>query len=166
MKKRSNLEELTLSACPRTWASLEEVEGDARRRHCDECQLHVHDLRAYTKREAERLLDARRDERVCVRKTVRPDGTIVTRAGLGERWLRRGKLAASWLLVLGGTLLAACTKDSREAPGPEAPARDVAPPADAEIAEAATESAPSEEEQQEMLELLGYAMLDSLGYAE
>src|SRR5262245_61842697 len=39
--------------CPAAW---DEMEGDHRRRFCDRCQKHVHDVSAMPQDEAERLL--------------------------------------------------------------------------------------------------------------
>lgn len=63
--------------CHEDWDAMT---GDARRRHCDHCRLHVTDLSELTTAEAEDLL-ARGgpDGRLCVRYTRDPDGRIVNR---------------------------------------------------------------------------------------
>lgn len=65
------------------------MNGDAKRRFCDHCQLHVHNLSALSDRDLSKF--ARRDQanRICVTYTMRRDGTMVTRRdAMIEFWLR------------------------------------------------------------------------------
>jgi len=120
----------TGTPCPKKWADLV---GDDTRRYCGECQLHVHNLSAMTRREGERFLESvSPDEgRVCATYTRRVDGSIVTRAtwreSVGIR-LRRGlQIAASFAagLVsfagLGGCSDATASPVGAEPPEPVEP---------------------------------------------
>ena len=53
--------------------------GDARARHCAECNLDVYNFSAMTSHEIEQLLAASKGQRVCGRFYRRTDGTILTR---------------------------------------------------------------------------------------
>lgn len=124
MKQHRSLEELVIQACPRTWDSLEPVGEPAvwaggsceSRRYCDDCQLAVHNLSAYTRREARRLLDS--PGRVCVMKSLRPDGSVVTRATWSERASQRVRALASraalLFVSLWAGLLASCSGELEE----------------------------------------------------
>jgi hypothetical protein len=71
--------------------------GDDRVRFCQECRLHVYNLSAMRRQEAEALV-ANREGRVCFRLYRRADGTVLTQdCPVGLRAARR-KLA----FVLGG----------------------------------------------------------------
>ena len=59
------------SPCHEDWSAMT---GDTRRRHCDACDTHVHDLSAMTEREARRLLA--RSPTACIRYRARPDGSV------------------------------------------------------------------------------------------
>lgn len=59
--------------------------GDDKRRFCEHCNLHVHNLSAMSAKERERLI-ASTGGRVCVTYKLYPDGTMLT----PKRW--------SWLL--------------------------------------------------------------------
>src|SRR4051812_11090913 len=69
--------------CPKRW---ETMRGDAKRRFCDHCQLHVHNLSAMSAAERERFVDASRGQ-ACIAYELRGDGSMVTLS----RW--------AWLLV-------------------------------------------------------------------
>lgn len=74
------------SPCSEKW---ELMRGDERRRFCEKCQLHVHDLRSLTEAEATELLRGA-SGRVCGRVFQRADGTVLTRdCPVGEATLRR-----------------------------------------------------------------------------
>lgn len=60
--------------CPKRW---DEMEGDSKRRFCDHCQLHVHNLSAMSKREREAFVQ-RSGGRLCISYVQRPDGSMVT----------------------------------------------------------------------------------------
>jgi Carboxypeptidase regulatory-like domain len=69
------LEDLRVaSPCPVSWDSMS---GGERVRYCGECRLHVYDLSALTRREAEALV-ASTEGRLCARLYRRPDGTLMT----------------------------------------------------------------------------------------
>jgi hypothetical protein len=98
------------SPCTQSWDAMT---GDAKRRYCGECRLHVHNLSAMTRVEAEDLLK-KADDRVCVRFYRRADGTVLTRDCVParatiQRRLRRLRVAAAALFGFLGPLgLAAC----------------------------------------------------------
>jgi hypothetical protein len=62
------------SPCHERW---EEMDGDARVRHCGKCDKNVYDLSAMTADAAESLL-AEYGQNLCVRFYRRPDGTVMT----------------------------------------------------------------------------------------
>lgn len=68
-----------LSPCSETF---EAMEGDAKRRHCAECNEDVHDLSAGTEEDARALLREAAGKRICVRYAATPSGTIRFRATL------------------------------------------------------------------------------------
>lgn len=99
------------SPCPVEWSQMQ---GDERRRFCAQCKLHVHNLSAMSRRDANELLQLSRQGRVCVRFFRRADGTVLTRdcpVGL-RRKLRRAwaRAAAMWLALWGSA--AACTRQA------------------------------------------------------
>lgn len=66
------------------------MQGDQRRRFCESCQLHVHNLSALTKREIKQLLARTGDGRLCGRYQQDAFGRIVTQPESGWRgWLGR-----------------------------------------------------------------------------
>jgi len=67
------------------------MNGDDKRRFCEQCQLHVHNLSAMTEVEQESLL-SRRGERQCI-AYVAPDHSIRVRAGT---WLFLQRLLRPW----------------------------------------------------------------------
>ncbi len=64
------------SPCDARW---EDMTGDARRRHCAQCDLDVHNISNMTRDEAEHLLAKLSEGRICARFYRRSDGTILTR---------------------------------------------------------------------------------------
>lgn len=65
------------SPCSARW---EHMSGDDRRRFCEDCGLHVHNLSAMTREEADAFVHAHADGgRLCIRMYKRADGTIITR---------------------------------------------------------------------------------------
>jgi hypothetical protein len=65
------------------------MEGDARRRFCQRCKLHVHDVSALSEEQIIALVNDR-PEGVCARFFQRTDGTILTRdCPVGVVTLRR-----------------------------------------------------------------------------
>jgi hypothetical protein len=69
------------SPCSVRW---EDMQGDDRKRRCDQCNLDVHNIAGLTEREAEALLRSSFDDdgvpkqRLCAAIFRRPDGTILT----------------------------------------------------------------------------------------
>ena len=63
------------SPCTADWDSMI---GDERVRFCGQCELHVYNLSAMTKAQAENLI-VRTEGRLCVRFYRRRDGSILTR---------------------------------------------------------------------------------------
>ena len=118
----SLLDRITIaSPCSADWNTMS---GDDRRRFCAACKLHVHDLGAMTKAEAEALLQQPTNGRVCVRLFRRADGTVLTRdcpVGLRLR-LRRAFARALALGVALCTGLASCVRATTGSPAaPTAP---------------------------------------------
>lgn len=90
------------SPCSADW---NQMQGDERRRFCAQCKLHVHDLSAMSRDEANALLQAGKQGRVCVRFFRRADGRVLTRdcpVGMRQQ-LRRAwaRAVAMWLAVWG-----------------------------------------------------------------
>jgi hypothetical protein len=76
--------------CSEPWGSMA---GDDRRRFCGRCSLHVHDLSAM-REEAVMKLIAGPDPHLCIRYSVRDDGTAVIGESRARRWLRVAGLTA------------------------------------------------------------------------
>jgi hypothetical protein len=98
------------SPCPARW---EDMAGDAVTRHCDSCELEVHNLSAMTRVEANAFLQSRAEGRVCARFYRRADGTILTRdcpvglsAARARAFRAAGRAAAALVMLLGGGVLA------------------------------------------------------------
>lgn len=85
--------------CPKQW---DQMTGDAKRRFCEHCQLHVHNLSAMSPRERRRLEgEAEAGRPLCIAYHLHQDGTMKT-ASLGERMFRplqRVRLAAIAVLA-------------------------------------------------------------------
>ena len=96
------------SPCPARW---EDMVGDARVRHCAQCDLDVHNFSEMTDEETEKVLAKLVEGRVCARFYRRRDGTILTRdcpigiaAARKRLLLATSRLAAAvGLAVLAGT---------------------------------------------------------------
>ncbi|MCA8949822.1 MAG: hypothetical protein KDE27_09995 [Planctomycetes bacterium] len=117
--------------CTADWNAMQ---GDDRCRFCSQCSLHVFDLSALTRPEAEALVRSRlggddgSSRRLCVRFTRRADGTVLTRdcpVGLRQR-LRR---TASRLVAMCTAAFAflGCRSEPREPAVGAAPATPVTP---------------------------------------
>jgi hypothetical protein len=98
--------------CPMDWASMR---GDDRRRFCDACSRHVHDLSACTREEAERLLEAT-DGDLCAAISFDASGRMIHRPSFA----RMGARLAAALSVAG--LLQACEPAAASAPDAGPPA--------------------------------------------
>ena len=57
----------------------DEMVGDDTRRYCERCGVHVHNLAAMERRDAEALVQAARRGRVCVQMRRGADGRVLTR---------------------------------------------------------------------------------------
>lgn len=74
------------SPCTSSW---EAMDGDARRRFCAQCDLHVYNVAELTRAEVAALV-AKSEGRLCMRLYRRADGTVLTRdCPVGLRALRR-----------------------------------------------------------------------------
>ncbi len=102
------------SPCPMRWEHMRPVDGGQRTRHCERCQLNVHNLSDMTRPEAETFLAARvPGQRICGVFYQRPDGTILTRdCPVGLRAARQrlvrlsSRIAAAIILLITGAVLA------------------------------------------------------------
>ena len=98
MRRLDQIDQIEIAVpCQVPWDSMR---GDERVRHCGQCRQNVYNIAAFTRPEAERLLDET-EGRACLRIFRRPDGTVITadcRARLRAA-RRRG------LLVFAGALL-------------------------------------------------------------
>ena len=102
--------------CSKSWGDLT---GDERRRFCDACQLHVTNLSALTRREADEFLAAKQG-RTCVSYSQRADGSIVTREERATRlrpWARLRTAAAALFAFV--PFLAGCEQGRPEGPEPD-----------------------------------------------
>jgi hypothetical protein len=83
------LDNLRVAApCPKKW---EEMTGDERSRHCDDCNKSVYNISGLTRDEAQALL-IEKEGRLCVRYFQRKDGTILLKdctIGVSKRRKRR-----------------------------------------------------------------------------
>lgn len=76
----------TASPCPADW---DKMSGDEQRRFCGECGLHVYNISAMTRPEAEALIIGSTG-RLCIGIYRRADGTIITRdCPVGMRAVRQ-----------------------------------------------------------------------------
>jgi len=108
------------SPCPMSW---ERMVGDDKRRYCEHCGLHVHDLSAMSRDEALAVLEqASNAGRVCARFYRRADGRVLTRdcpVGLGAARARLvracGRIAAVLGVVLTGAWVFGRADDRSEA---------------------------------------------------
>ena len=106
--------------CPMAWSQLT---GDARKRFCSECQLHVHNGEEMTRREAEAIVRTS-SERVCMRLVTDQNGNPIFKpessAAHSLFKLRKpSKLrAAGWALAASGVLAACQPPGKRSEPTP------------------------------------------------
>jgi hypothetical protein len=101
------------SPCPASW---EAMEGDERVRFCRQCELHVYDLSAMTRAEAESLV-ARTEGRLCARFYRRADGTVLTSdcpRGLAAARRRVARAAGAAFASLLGLFAAASGKPQQK----------------------------------------------------
>ncbi len=90
--------------------------GDARVRHCAQCNLNVYNLSSMSRAQAEALIE-RTEGRLCVRLYRRVDGTVITDdcpVGLAARARRRmGLIVAGTLALLSAFAFALCLTTER-----------------------------------------------------
>lgn len=92
--------------CPANW---DEMQGDEKRRFCEHCQLHVHNLSAMTAKEQRDLL-ASESERTCITFLQKP-GQITSST---SEWLKRShrpwifRAASALLFGLSSLVLSSC----------------------------------------------------------
>lgn len=88
MSKSTSLLDRTYVATPCA-ADWELMEGDEKKRFCGQCSLHVYNVSAMSRGEAEALV-SRTEGRLCMRLYRRADGTVITEdCPLGLRAVRR-----------------------------------------------------------------------------
>lgn len=63
--------------CPKQWG---EMAGDTKRRFCEHCDFHVHNLSAMLPPELKRFV-AESGGKACIAYELRPDGSMVTQSG-------------------------------------------------------------------------------------
>jgi len=104
-RREKRLEQIKFEEpCPASWNAME---GTEERRYCDQCDLHVQNLSAMPRQEAESLLDQReRGDRLCIRVEYLPDGQCVTAETPLAVRSGPGRIVAAALAL--GASLAAC----------------------------------------------------------
>src|SRR5436309_571232 len=79
--------------CPKRW---DDMRGDGKRRFCEHCQLHVHNLSAMSAHEREQF-EASSGGLLCIAYELRNDGSMVTPARWP--WMRRPLERARWAVA-------------------------------------------------------------------
>jgi hypothetical protein len=75
------------------------MSGDERARFCQKCQLHVYNLSAMTREQAEELI-TEKEGKLCVKFFSRSDGTILTTdCPLGVKLVERIRRGLIWVLA-------------------------------------------------------------------
>ena len=124
--------------CPMAWSQLQ---GDEKKRHCAQCQLHVHNAEELTRREAEALVQESED-RVCMRIVLDGEGQPLFKPEeLEPAAAQASKMRLAGLALAAGGVLAACQPQSdfpMELVGDVCP-----PPAAIESTETGSTPAPS-----------------------
>ena len=92
------------SPCTASW---DQMKGDERVRHCDDCNKNVFNLSAMPEAEAAALLADNHSGKLCVRFYRRQDGTVMTsdcsaspRAQVRKAWRKLPGMAGAAVLVL------------------------------------------------------------------
>jgi hypothetical protein len=101
------------SPCGVDWDGMKPA--DMKKRFCDACKMHVHDLSQMTRREAKALLASERTEGLCVRYLHDQHGEVVFTDSL----VRAKRLALGAVALAGAMSLTACMG---AAPAPKRPA--------------------------------------------
>lgn len=90
------------------------MSGDDRSRFCRECQLHVHNIAAMPRDEAEEVIArGERGEGVCVRMEFEPDGRCVTNE-TSEEPAKKPSKVTFWALAVSASALAACQSEEQQ----------------------------------------------------
>ena len=90
------------SPCGMDWAGMKPA--DAKRRFCDTCKMHVHDLSSMTRGEAKALLASAETEGLCIRYLYDQHGDVVFTDSL----VRAKRFVAGALAVALPMTLTAC----------------------------------------------------------
>jgi hypothetical protein len=102
-----------LKPCPKAW---ENMAGTEKKRFCEVCQLHVHNLSAMNTKERETVM-SRPGGPPCIAYELRPDGGMVT----PSRWARlpfyRAGLSAAAALAAAFPMLFSSCASSRRSTG-------------------------------------------------
>lgn len=101
------------SPCGMDWNGMKPA--DMKRRFCDVCKMHVHDLSKMTRREAKTLLASERTEGLCIRYLYDQHGDVVFTGSL----VRAKRLALGAVALASTMSLTACMG---AAPAPRQPA--------------------------------------------
>jgi hypothetical protein len=101
--------------CPASW---DDMTGDARIRHCSQCQKNVYNISEMSRREALTLIQ-QHEGRICIRLYRREDGKIMTTDCPKGLAVARQKVSKA-LLVCGGLLIASAFALARSITGREA----------------------------------------------
>ncbi|MCB9853547.1 MAG: hypothetical protein H6819_10660 [Phycisphaerales bacterium] len=101
------LDDIRIAApCPAAW---DDMHGDDRVRHCDQCDKHVYNIAEMTRREAAELISGDQAS-LCLRVWRRQDGTVITSdCPVGLRIRQR---ARKWVAAVAGFLGLAMTASS------------------------------------------------------
>src|SRR6187200_1035200 len=63
-----------LNPCHENW---DDMDGDAKRRHCESCDKEVINLSAMSERDAQKVVAVARSQKTCVRYRVGADGMVM-----------------------------------------------------------------------------------------
>jgi hypothetical protein len=112
---KPNLVPLIERPCPVKWESMV---GDEKRRYCEHCQLHVHNLSAMTASERSEVL-APGSEHKCISYLTRADANAP--AGKAQLMLQSLSWLPRWLAVIVAIFSSSCAKRCTGEPMPPPP---------------------------------------------
>ena len=101
---KANLVPAIEKPCPVKWESMV---GDEKRRYCEHCQLHVHNLSAMTANERNEVL-APSPERKCISYLHRADANVPE--GKAQLTLQSLSWLPRWLAVIAALFSASCDR--------------------------------------------------------
>jgi len=104
---KTNLVPLIDKPCPVKWESMV---GDEKRRFCEHCQLHVHNLSAMTTRERDEVL-APSAERKCISYLTCADASVP--AGKARLKLQSLSRLPQWLAAIIALFITSCDECGR-----------------------------------------------------